>query len=40
MGVALEAIVSQARWQQFKNMSADALMLLNVSFPKVWIATS
>jgi len=40
MGVSLDANISQARWQQLKNMSVDALMLLNVSFPKVWIATS
>jgi len=40
MGVALDAIVSQARWQQLINMSADALMLLSVFFPKDWIATS
>jgi len=40
MGVALDAIVSQARWQQLKNMSADALMLLSVFFPKDWIVTS
>jgi len=40
MGVALDANVLQARWQQLKNMRADALMLFNVSFPKVWITTS
>jgi len=38
-GVSLDANVSQAHWQQLKNMSV-VLMLLNVSFPKVWIATS
>jgi hypothetical protein len=40
MGVGLDAIVSQARCQQLKNMSTDALMLLSVVFPKDWIATS
>jgi len=39
MGVALDAIVSQALWQQLKN-SADALMLLSVFFLKDWITTS
>ena len=40
MGVALDVHVSQARWQQLKNMSADALMLLSVFFLKDWITTS
>ena len=40
MGVALDVHVSQARWQQFKNMNADALIFLISSFPKVWTATS
>jgi len=36
MGVALDVHVSQARWQQLKNMSADALV---GSFPKICNAT-
>jgi len=35
MGVALDVHVSQARWQQLKNMSADALIGSMISFPKV-----
>jgi len=39
MGVALDVHVSQARWQQLKNMSADALIGSIISFPKVCDAT-
>jgi len=39
MSVALDVHVSQARWQQLKNMSADALVGFIISFPKVCIAT-
>ena len=39
MGVALDAIDSQAHWQHLKNMSADTLELLSVFFPNDWIAT-
>ena len=37
--VALDVYVSQARWQQLKNMSADALIGSIFSFPKVCNAT-
>jgi len=39
VGVALDVHVSQARWQQLKNMSADALLGSIISFPKVGNAT-
>jgi len=35
VGVALDVHVSRARWQQLKNMSADALIGSMISFPKV-----
>jgi len=34
MGVALDVHVSQARWQQLKNMSADTLVGFMISFQK------
>jgi len=40
MGVALAVHVSQAHWQQLKNMNADAFIFLSLSFLKVWTATS
>jgi len=39
MGVALDVHVSQARWQQLKNMSADALVGSIITFPKICNAT-
>jgi len=39
MDVALHVHVSQASWQQLKNMSADALVGSIISFPKVCNAT-
>ena len=39
MGVALDVHVSQARWQQLKNMSADSLIDSIISFLKVCNAT-
>jgi len=39
MGMALDVHVSQARWQQLKNMSADAPIGSMISFPKVCNAT-
>ena len=35
----VDVYVSQARWQQLKNMSADALVGFIISFPKICIAT-
>ena len=39
MGVALDVHVSQARWQQLKNMSAFIAIGSMISFPKVCNAT-
>jgi len=39
MGVALDVHVSQARWQQLKNMSALIAIGSMISFPKVYNAT-
>ena len=39
MGVALDVDVSQARWQQLKNMSAIIEIGSMISFPKVCNAT-
>ena len=39
MGVALDVHVSQARWQQLKNMSALIAIGSIISFPKVYNAT-
>jgi len=39
MDVALDVHVSQARWQQLKNMSTGALISSIITFPKVCNAT-
>ena len=39
MGVALDVHVSQALWQQLKNMSAIIAIFSMISFPKVCNAT-
>jgi len=39
MGVVLDVYVSQTRWQQLKNTSADALVGFIISFPKIFNAT-